>query len=416
VLGRESAVAGPAADAPRRPSVLLPTFANLSGDADFDYFSYGISEDVATHLGALGIVVIRGPSTDVAGIGGSGAAPSAERAAEYVLTGSVRPGQDRIRVSARVVVADTGAQLWAEAFDEPADVATLLSIQERIAERVAVAIAEPFGPIFRNEALAAAQRPAERLDTYDCVLRYRYYRRNIDERGHGQSLECFRRAVVREPGYADAWAGLALIYLDEHLFEYNAQPEPPDAIVRALEAARKALDIDGGNALANLALTRIRFALGDTAELDRALERVIASRSTTADDFHTIGVLFGAKGDWDRGLPLIDRAVELAGPNPPQLFSLGYALHSLQTGDYDAALRHALRIDTPRWYPAIAIVTVAASLADRPDIARRSAEQLLELRPEFARNARGELAKWHLNDDLTAKFVRGFAEAGLTPP
>ena len=59
---------------------------------------------------------------------------------------------------------------------------------------------------------------------------------------------------------------------------------------------------------------------------------------------------------------------------------------------------------------------MAASLADRPDIARRAAEQLVALRPEFGRDARAELDKWHLNDDLAAKFVRGLTQAGIAPP
>src|SRR5262249_18273536 len=121
------------APAPRRPAVLLPTFANLSGERDFDYFSYGITEDVGVDLDALGVLVIRAAGQDAR------SGPSDRRSsltAEYELDGGVQPAPDRIRVYARVVVAATGAQLWAEPFDEPADIKALLSIQERIAERV----------------------------------------------------------------------------------------------------------------------------------------------------------------------------------------------------------------------------------------------------------------------------------------
>ena len=407
----EAAAPSPVPPAPRRPTVLLPTFANLSGAGDLDYFSYGITEDVATNLGALGVLVIRGSGDASA----STTAPPSSTA-DYLLTGTVRPAPDRIRVSARVVVAATGAQLWGEAYDEPADVATLLSIQQRIAERVSMAIAQPFGPIFRAEALAAARKPAEYLDTYDCVLRYRYYRRNIDARGHGQSLECFRRAVAREPRYADAWAGLALVYLDEHLYGYDPQGGVPDALSRAHETARAALDVDGGNSLANLAMARVRFALGDMAGFERAAERVESSNPSNPDDLMTVGMLFGVAGNWDRGLPLIDKAYALSGSENTGMLSTGYAVHGLQTGNYDEALRYALRLDAPRWYVATVVVVVAASLAERPDIAHRAAVQLLEQAPDFSRTARTQIAKWHMNDELFEKFIRGLNGAGIETP
>jgi adenylate cyclase len=405
--------AGPVAR--RRPTVLVPTFLNLSGDVDFEYFSYGITEDVATQLGALGVAVVRGAALRDAQPHGSDP-PTSGVDAEYVLTGSVQPAPDRIRVAARVILASNSTQLWAERFDEPADIKALLSIQERIAERVSSTIAAPFGPIFQNEALVAAQKPAERWDTYDCVLKYRYYRRNIDARGHRQSLDCFRLAVVREPSYADAWAGLALVYLDEHLYGYDVQPDAEDAVSRALEAARKACDIDGGNALGNVAMARVRFARGDMAEFEHAAERVAALSSSTPDDLMVIGVLLGVAGDWDKGLPLIDKAYALSGSEKAGMISAGYAIHDLQVGNYDEALQYALRYDMPDWYVATAIVVVAASLDERLDIAQRAAERLLRQQPDFSRTARAQIAKWHMNDDLLAKFVRGFNQAGIATP
>jgi TolB-like protein len=393
----------------------VPTFRNLSGDVDFEYFSYGITEDVATKLGALGVAVVRGAALlDSQPPASDPRTPGA--AAEYVLTGSVQPAPDRIRVSARVILASNSTQLWAERFDEPADIKTLLSIQERIAERVSGAIAKPFGPIFQNEALVAAQKPAERLDTYDCVLKYRYYRRNIDARGHRQSLDCFRLAVAREPSYPDAWAGLALVYLDEHLYGYDVQPDAEDAVSRALEAARRACDIDGGNVLGNVALARVRFARGDMAEFERAADRVAALSSSAPDDLMVIGVLLGAAGDWDKGLPLIDRAYASSGSANAGMISVGYAIHDLQVGDYDEALQYALRLDMPDWYVATVIVVVAASLDERPDIAQRAAERLLRQQPDFSRTARAQIAKWHMNDELLAKFIRGLNQAGIETP
>jgi hypothetical protein len=129
-----------------------------------------------------------------------------------------------------------------------------------------------------------------------------------------------------------------------------------------------------------------------------------------------LGVLFGVAGNWDRGLPLIDKAYALSGSENAGMLSTGYTMHALQTGDYDAALRYALRFDAPRWYVATVIVIVTASLAERPDIARRAAEKLLEQQPNFGRTARAQIAKWHMNDELFEKFIRGLNGAGIDTP
>src|SRR5690606_14545109 len=136
-------------------------------------------------------------------------------------------------------------------------------------------IAVPYGPIFRSELARANDTPAEHLDTYDCVLKYYNYRRTVDPALHGEAVACFELAVTREPGFADAWAGLALLYLDEHGFGYTPQPSPKPALERALDGARRALDINGDNYLANLAMARARFFRGDLSGFYRSAARVL---------------------------------------------------------------------------------------------------------------------------------------------
>ena len=114
--------------------------------------------------------------------------------------------------------------------------------------------------------------------------------------------------------------------------------------------------------------------------------------------------------------PLIDKAYALSGSENAGMISAGYAIHGLQVGNYDEALQFALRYDMPDWYVATAIVVVAASLDERPDIAQRAAERLLRQQPDISRTARAQLAKWHMNDDLLAKFIRGLNQAGIETP
>jgi tetratricopeptide (TPR) repeat protein len=338
---------------------------------------------------------------------------SAQADAGYVLTGTVRNMDERVRVTARLVGAQTGGQLWATAIERSLSVASLISIEREIARDVAETIAVPYGPIFQNELARAAQTPAEHLDTYDCVLKYYYYRRTVDPALHSDAVACFERAVEREPGFADAWAGLALLYLDEHGFGYTPKKDAPrSALDRAFEAARRALDINGENFLANLALARARYFGGDFDGFERSADRVLALEPKNAEAFALIGTYCALAGRTECALPLIAKAAALS-PQPIGSHQIGYAITALADGRARDALQAALRIDAPNWFIASLLVAAAAAHAGEPEIATRALARLDELYPNFAVHADAELAKWRLDSDLHAMLVRGLRDAGM---
>ena len=410
----DAAGALPALATPRGPKLLVVPFANLNGGGELDYFAYGISEEIVLNLMDFDVRVVM-PARDRGADGGSEDLPKlpADSSVDYVLTGSVRNSADRIRITARLAAAETGLQLWSQAFDEALDVKTLVAIQEKIARSVASTTAKPFGPIFKQEAAKAARKPAERLDTYDCVLRYRYYRRELDAIGHRQSTACFERAVLQEPNLADAWAGLSLVYLDEYLYGYDAQTREPDALARAHEAALKACDIEGENRLGILAIARVRFALRDVDGFERASERLLALSPNNPDDLIVIAGLRGIAGDWDRALPLVEQAAALMGRDRSTVIAMVTALHALQIGDYQEALARALETDAPNWYVSQMILAAAAALAGRDDIAQRAVARLRVLSPAAAGDARTLLQKWNPNDALLAHLLEGLKAAGI---
>ena len=397
------------------PKVLVLPFANLSDDAAFDYFAHGITDELTLWLADFEVLVIVWPRHAMDSAPPDAVPPIA--GVDYVLAGTVRKSADRVHLSVRLLAADSGAQLWTDAFDEPAQVATLLAFQERVAQRVASTVTRPLGPIFRQEVARATRTPPEHLDTYDCVLKLRYYRHTFAARDHEPAVTCFRAAIVREPELADAWAGLALLYLDEHLYGYSAEQGPIDALERAREAARKASEIDERGRLANLALAKVRLHDGDLAGFERAADQLLAMSPRYADHLITIGTLFVIVGELERGLALVDEAMAFYTPDrPPGLYFVANALEAWGSGDYDRAVEQALRIDAPDWAMESMIVAVCAGLAGQPEMAQRATQRLLELSPEFPLHAREQLQKWHPDETLFARIIEGLEAAGLDLP
>lgn len=398
---------------PAGPKILVLPFENLSGATQLGYVADGITEEIMLRLGEYDLFVVgSATSWSYRDTGRDPGSLAAEVGARYILTGSVRNTPDRVRIFARLVHGASGTQLWTAAYDEDMSVATMLQIQEKIASEVVRTIAVPYGPIYEQELARTARKPAAHLDTYDCVLKYYFYRRTFDPALHSETAECFLRATVREPGFADAWAGLALIYLDEYVYGYTPRPSPPPALERAREAARTALDIDGENYLANLALARVRYFSGDLDGFRRSADRVLELNANDADTLALIGTLLTLSGPSQRASALVAKALALS-PRPPGLYHVALAVGALRDGRPDDALAAALRIDAPNWFIAPALVAASSALAGRTDVARRSAARLLELYPEFPQNAGAEIHKWQIDRDLGETLLRGLRAAGV---
>ena len=392
------------------PRLLVPLFTNLSENSDLDSFAGGVTEEILLTLVAFDIFATASPSTDAE----SASFPDlrARYDVGYVLLGSVRADGNRARVTTRLVDTELGTQLWTATYDEELGMTTRLAAQERMAQRIASIVSSPYGPVYIHEAELYADKPADELNRYECLLRFFTYTRELDAAGHADSVLCMERLAAIVPNRPEVWSSLAVLYLHERTFGYGDETRRGTAIDRALEAVRKSLDIAGNDRIAAWAMAGIRLSSGDREAFERAAERALEIGPVLPAMRGQIGYLYVIAGDWQRGLPLIEQAISET-VSVPGWYYTGYAFRYLQTGDYAQALEWALQIDAPRWFAAPMTVATAAGLAGRPDIAEREMARLLELEPDFAVTGRARLAAWGLDEPLRATLIEGLRLAGL---
>jgi len=174
----------------RPPIVVLP-FEDLSTQRDLRSLANTLTEEVLLLLDAPELFVV---ATEPQAGGGSGregpVVASATAGAAYVLSGSVREAAEGVRVTARLVVAASGTQIWSGAFDEPVRFENSRVDQQRVARAIA-AVASPYGPIFEVELERIRPLAPAELTTRDRVLEYYDYRRALDPGRHAVALECF---------------------------------------------------------------------------------------------------------------------------------------------------------------------------------------------------------------------------------
>ena len=390
--------------APGRPPIVVAQFENLGGaDAATGELAATLREEILLLLDDPELVVVATqPSGDVAG----DSAASFANADGYVLNGSVRATVAQVRITARLVQPDTGTQIWSAAFDEPLDSLRTPAGQRELARRIAV-VAEPYGPIYQSEVARSRAVPAAELTLSDCVLKYYEFRRLLDRVRYAEAAACFESATAREPNSAEAWAVQSLLATDQYAHGYvDASAAPLD---RAREAARRAMDIDGNNLHANLALAGAQFFGGENFRA--VAERVLETWPDNGEAQAFVAVMFVFDGDTARGRSLIERAIAST-----QRARSGYhatlALTALREGDVDEALASSLRIDSPDWPLGHVIVAVAAALGGRTDLAARAKARAVELEPTLAAGPAAAMRRWRVEPVLAEEIERGFAAAG----
>jgi adenylate cyclase len=394
----------------RGVSIAVLPFNDLHGEKGASYFSGGLAEDISAALSRFEDLTVLSPRS-ISGSYHAEVGPlrlGRNLGVRYVLSGSVRRDADAVRVSAELIDARNGAQIWSEHYDRDLTTAALFAVQDEIAERVVGALADPTGVIARESLRATRRLTPESLEAYDCVLRaYRYFDVHTDE-VHAEARECLERAIVREPDYADAWAHLAYLYREEFLHRRNLRPKP---LERALEAGRRAVELDGTNPMGHYALAMTYYSRRDFDAAHAAAERAIALNPNESTIQASLGTHMFYSGRWEEGITVVRRAVALNPRHPAWLHGVLASDH-YRRGDYEAALaeiKKNTRHDTMR---RIILVATYGQLGRQRE-AEAALEDLLAQSPDFAADPVAELRRIYLSDEIVADYAEGLRLAGL---
>jgi adenylate cyclase len=187
----------------RHLSIVVLPFANLSNDPEQEYFADGITEDLTTDLSRIPnmLVISRNTAFTYRDKGVSTRQIGRELGVRYVLEGSVRRSQSRVRVTAQLIDAETDAHLWAERFD--CDLGDLFALQDEVTAQIA-------NTLNVELAVAEAARKVDRPDALDCIWRGRAARvGSLSRATKDEQIAWFERALALEPDSAEAQHRLA---------------------------------------------------------------------------------------------------------------------------------------------------------------------------------------------------------------
>jgi TolB-like protein/DNA-binding winged helix-turn-helix (wHTH) protein len=316
VIGLAGAVAlhrqhpPPPQAAPGRVMLAVLPFENLTGNAEQEYFSDGMTEEMTAQLGNLdprhlgvisrtSVMHYKGSQEPLDQIG-------RELGVQYVLEGSVRRDAGKVRITAQLIQMKDQSHIWARQYDR--ELRSTLALQTEIAQDIAGEIQQALGA--DNFSFNPGPQPSTTsYEAYDLYLKGRYFWNKRSGEGFEQAIRYFQQAIDKDPGYARAYAGLADCYV--LLPAFSGMP-PAEPMKKARAAATKALELDEGLAEAHTSLALIHENYDwDWAAAEKEYLRAIQLDPNYAIAYQWYGEYLTWRGRFEEALRVSSRAREL---------------------------------------------------------------------------------------------------------
>ncbi len=281
-------------------SIAVLPFVNMSSDAEQEYFSDGIAEELLNVLSKIpGLRVsartssfqFKGENLDVVKIG-------QQLNSSLVLEGSVRKSGANVRITAQLIDAGSGFQLWSETYDR--QIEDVFQVQDEISAAIVSALREHLG---LQVSTAPRVRAAENPAAHEAYLRGLYLMAQDTRAGYSAAAEEFRKALSHDPDYAIAHAGLAMVIAGE-----------PNSQVRSRSAlhVRRAMALDPSLAEAHVAEGLLLYRELNLEEALTSFRRAVQINPNYALAYSWMGQLLNLDlGRYDEAFPVRERAMRL---------------------------------------------------------------------------------------------------------
>ena len=363
-----------------KPSIAVLPFANLSNDPQHEYFSDGLTEEIITTLSKVKQLFViasnstftyKGQPVKIQQVG-------KELGVRYVLEGSVRWSDDRVRISVQLIDATTGHHLWAESYDRK--LSDIFTVQDDVSKEIFSALDVK---LTQGEQSRLFKKGTDNLQVYLKLLEGFYYLQNTNPENNHKAKQIFQDVISQEPGYVCAYVLLARTHLlDIYLGTTKSKEASYKKIV---DLAEKALEIDPSQGLP--------YALLGTAytvrrEWEKGIEfsrRAVELSPNVAFSYFCHGVALTFDMRPTEAILVLQKAMKLNPIPPPQYLNI-IAVNYRILGQYNKAIDYLEKTVSSHPDHLFSLINLSACyvLAGREEEAYIVSEKVLQLYPNFS--------------------------------
>ncbi|RLA15723.1 MAG: hypothetical protein DRQ59_00710 [Gammaproteobacteria bacterium] len=298
-------------DKTQLPTIIVLPFDNLSGDPQQEYFSDGITESVILSLSSFKELTVKSRHFSFAFKGSDKSIKEIgdELEVQYIVEGSVRNSPSKVRITAQLVEAASGNQIWGKRYDTELD--QIFELEEELSQTIAATI---YGRIGKKVKLSKYQKPAINQKAYDYLMRGWYHGERINSTDWALANEQFQKCIEIDPNNAEAHTGLVAVY-NSGMYE-NWSTDPAKSLDSGRQHAEKALGLDPDSAIAHAFMSEnLYYRLDFERSLFHA-DRCIELNPMLPDGLAMRAYILATMRRFDEAVPLAERAIELDPHHP----------------------------------------------------------------------------------------------------
>lgn len=364
---------------PDKPSIAVLPFLNMGKDPEQEFFSDGLTEEIITALSKSPylFVIARSSTSKYKKHPVETRQVSEELGVRYLLEGSVRRSEERVRITVQLIDAIKGHHLWAERYDR--EIKEILTVQDEIAFKTAKAL---HIKMEAGQVGSETGRGAKNLDAFLKSMEAREQALRYTKDGNARARKLFEEVIMLDPNYARGYSGLAINYAAEVWLGMSQNSR--DSLSRAVEFAEKAVSLDESDATAQAVLAYL-FAM--TRQYDKAISQALRALVLDPNSYSVInncGLALAYSGKHEEALPLLEKAARL-NPSIAQSFVMSSMAYRI-VGRHEDAFQHAKMAvgRNPRSQLAQIAMTCTCMLTGREEEARSAASEVLKINPTFS--------------------------------
>jgi len=395
-----------------KPCIAVLPFVNVSGDAEQDYFSDGITEDIITELSRNRSLVIIARNSSFAFRGGAGDVRriGRELGADYLVEGSVRRLGPNVRITVQLSETDSGRQLWAERYDR--GLHDIFRVQDEITGTIAARL-EPEVGIAEQQRVV--RKPEQAFDAWDFFrLGTRaFYKPSADANREAQRL--FRRAIELDPELAQGYGFLSYAIVLSMVY-FDVAPDRT-LLADAVSIARKGVELDDRDAMLRFMYGRALLAQGMYTDALVELETAREMNPSLAVVHCGLGDSLAYAGRTSEAIPCFQTAIDLSPHDPLRWAFLSYrALAHIFAREFEEAAtwaHKATRVPNCHYW-GFAHRVAALGHLQRPAELRDALADLARVKPDFSQTI-ARLRLFYVKDaGQVSTYIDGLAKAGVS--
>lgn len=395
---------------PRKPSIVVLPFQNMSSDAEQDFFCDGLVEDLITALSRFNslFVIARNTSFTYRDRAVNVREVSRELGVQYVLEGSVRRAGQRMRVTAQLIDAIADRHVWADQWDRPVEDA--FEVQDELTRSIAMCIA----PQIQSQERGRVQEgTVENLSSRETIAKAHWHLDRFTATDNRSALQLLDNVLRSQPNNEDALCAMSLAKIYDRLY-WGGEPDDPP-FFEAVTCAEKAIAIEPESDDARTQMGLALWFQRRHAEAKLHLEHAISLNANNSTAIGVLGRVCVWTHDFDQAEDLLQRALRLSPRDPWSGFYQNHlSIMELLRNSYDKAIWHgneALRRMPQAASPLIYLAATHALAGDQA-IATTFARRALDIMPELScASIRANMPFYYEKDiDL---ICRGLSAAGV---